>query len=117
VVDANNKLVAFALVMPSFSKALQKAKGTLFPFGLFYLLQAKKQAKDVIFYLIGVDPAYQNKGIHAILFDQYTKTFSEKGIVNCIRTPELTNNTAIQKIWKNFNPIPHKRRSTYKKML
>jgi len=117
VVDANNKLVAFALVMPSFSKALQKAKGTLFPFGLFHLLQAKKQAKDVIFYLIGVDPAYQNKGIHAILFDQYTKTFSEKGIVNCIRTPELTNNTAIQKIWKNFNPIPHKRRSTYKKML
>lgn len=117
VVDANNKLVAFALVMPSFSKALQKANGTLFPFGLFYLLQAKKQAKDVIFYLIGVDPAYQNKGIHAILFDQYAKTFSEKGIVNCIRTPELANNTAIQKIWKNVGPITHKKRSTYKKIL
>tara|TARA_B110000090_G_scaffold178742_1_gene202643 strand:- start:367 stop:1227 length:861 start_codon:yes stop_codon:yes gene_type:complete len=117
VVDANHKLVAFAIVMPSFSEALQKAKGALFPFGLFHLLNARKHANEVTFYLIGVDPAYQKKGIHAILFDQYNKTFTNKGIVNCIRTPELADNEAIRKIWKNFDPITHKRRSTYKKML
>ena len=117
VVDPNHKLIAFAIVMPSFSEALQKAKGTLFPFGLFHLLHARKKAKDVVFYLIGVDPAYQNKGVHAILFDQCTKTFAKKRIVNCIRTPELADNDAIQKIWKNFDPTRHKRRSTYKKML
>ena len=117
VVDAQNKLVAFAIVMPSFSEALQKGKGKLFPFGLFHLLRARKHAKDVTFYLIGVDPAYQNKGVHAIIFDQYTKTFAKKGIVNCIRTPELEDNEAIKKIWENFEPITHKRRRTYKKML
>ena len=42
VVDANNKLVAFALVMPSFSKALQKANGTLFPFWTVLLAAGKK---------------------------------------------------------------------------
>jgi len=114
VVDKNHKLVAFAIVMPSFSKALQKAKGKLFPFGLFYLLHARKKAKDVIFYLIGVHPDYQNKGVHAIIFDQYAKTFTEKGIDNCIRTPELADNEAIKKIWLDFNPITHKKRSTYR---
>jgi hypothetical protein len=65
--------------------------------------------------LIGVHPKYQNKGVHAIIFDMYTKTFAEKGIVNCIRTPELADNEAIKKIWADFNPVTHKRRRTYRK--
>ncbi len=117
VVDAQNELVAFAIVMPSFSKALQKAKGRLFPTGIFHLLKAKKQSKDVIFYLIGIHPDYQNKGVTAIIFNEYHKTFSERGIVNCIRTPELEENTAIRQMWKHFDPIIHKRRRTYKKEL
>ena len=117
VVDKNHKLVAFAIVMPSFSEALQKAKGKLFPFGIFHLLKARKHAKDVTFYLIGVHPEYQNKGVTAILFDQFTKTFTPKGIENCIRTPELEENEAINKIWKNFDPITHKRRRTYRKSI
>ncbi len=114
VVDKDDKLVAFAIVMPSFSTALQKAKGTLFPFGIFHLLNARKNSKDVTFYLIGVDPEYQNKGVIAIIFKQYCDTFSAKGIENCIRTPELEDNSAIHQIWKDFNPTTHKRRRTYK---
>ncbi len=114
VVDEKHKVVAFAIVMPSFSEALQKAKGTLFPFGLFHLLKARKHSKDVTFYLIGVHPEYQNKGVHAIIFDQYTKTFAPLGIENCIRTPELEDNDAIQKLWENFSPETHKRRRTYR---
>jgi hypothetical protein len=115
VMDENNKLVAFAIVMPSFSTALQKARGRLFPLGMLRLLKARKHAKDVTFYLIGVHPDYQNKGVTAIIFDQYTKTFSKKGIVNCIRTPELEENESIKKIWADFNPVTHKRRRTYRK--
>lgn len=114
VVDENNKLVAFAIVMPSFSKALQKANGKLFPFGIFHLLSARKNSKDVTFYLIGVDPKYQNKGVTAIIFEQFHGVFLKKGIQNCIRTPELEDNQAIHQIWKDFNPTVHKRRRTYK---
>ncbi|WP_136465310.1 GTP cyclohydrolase [Flagellimonas onchidii] len=117
VVDSNDELVAFAIVMPSFSKALQKAKGKLFPFGVFHLLKAKKQSKDVIFYLIGIRPDFQNKGVTAIIFNEYHNTFTEKGIVNCIRTPELEENTAIRQMWKHFDPVTHKRRRTYRKDL
>lgn len=114
VADKNDNLIAFAIVMPSFSEALQKAKGKLFPFGLFHLLNARKNSKDVLFYLIGVDPAYQNKGITAIIFEEYHKTFKEKDIQNCIRTPELADNDAIRKLWKDFDPKIIKRRKTYK---
>ncbi|MEM8999643.1 MAG: GTP cyclohydrolase [Bacteroidota bacterium] len=117
VADKNDALVAFAIVMPSFSKALQKAKGKLFPFGIFHLLRAKKNSKDVIFYLIGIHPEYQNKGVTAIIFNEYYKTFAEKGIVNCIRTPELEENTAIRQMWKHFDPKTYKRRRTYRKNL
>ena len=114
VADKDDNLIAFAIVMPSFSKALQKANGKLFPFGLYHLLNARKNSKDMLFYLIGVDPAYQNKVITAIIFHEYYKAFKAKGIQNCIRTPELADNEAIRKIWKEFNPEIFKRRKTYK---
>ena len=117
VEDKDGNLVAFAIVMPSFSIALQKAKGKLFPFGLFHLLNARKNSKDVTFYLIGVHPEYQNKGVHAIIFKEYHTTFTEKGIQNCIRTPELADNQAIHLLWKNFDPKIVCRRKTFRKEL
>jgi GNAT superfamily N-acetyltransferase len=117
VVDKNNKIVAFSIVMPSFSEALQKIKGKLFPLGFYHLLKAKKQSKEVLFYLIGVQPEYQNKGVTAIIFNEYYETFTELGIERCIRTPELADNLAIQNLWKHFDPVIFKRRCTYMKNL
>jgi len=117
ILDKNDTLIAFGIVMPSFSTALQKAKGKLFPFGLYHLLQAKKNSKDVIFYLIGVLPEYQNKGVTAVMFNEYYKTFSKKGVNSCFRTPELEENVAIKQIWKHFGPEVYKRRRTYRKNL
>lgn len=115
VLDANDKLIGFAIVMPRFALALQKAKGKLFPFGFSHILKAKKNSKDVIFYLIGIHPDYQNKGVHAVIFNEYYDTFKKKGIETCYRTPELADNIAIHQIWKNFDPKTHKRRATFKK--
>ncbi|MGV6845194.1 MAG: GTP cyclohydrolase [Lutibacter sp.] len=117
VLDENNKIIAFGITMPSFSKALQKAKGKLLPFGIFHLLKAKRNIDDIIFYLIGVDPKYQNKGVTAVIFEEFYKTFKSFKIKNCIRTPELETNTAIASIWKHFNTVVYKKRCTYRKSL
>lgn len=117
VVDKDDELVGFAIVMPAFAKALQKAKGKLFPFGFKHILHAKKNSKDVIFYLIGIHPEYQNKGVHAVIFNEYYNTFTEKGIQTCFRTPELEDNEAIHKIWKHFSPEVYRRRRTFRKNL
>ena len=115
VVDSKNELIGFAIVMPSFAKAIQKAKGKLFPFGFAHILRAKKYGKDAVFYLIGVRPDYQNKGVHAIIFNEYHELFIEKGIKMCYRTPELENNEAARKIWRHFASEAYRKRKTFKK--
>ena len=113
IVDKEDKMVAFAIVMPGFSDALKKANGKLFPFGFYHLLKAKKHSKEVVFYLIGITQEYQSKGVTAIIFDEYYKICQAKGIETCVRTPELEENHAIHNLWKHFNSKITKRRRTY----
>lgn len=117
VVDEENKLVAFAITMPSFSKALQKAKGKLLPFGFMHLLRAKKKNNRAAFYLIGIHPRLQGKGVTAMMFRNVTQNFMEKGITLCETNPELEDNIAVQALWKDYDPILHKRRRIYRKDL
>jgi hypothetical protein len=117
IIDKNGKLITFSITMPSFAKAMQKANGKLFPTGFLHLLKAKKHSKSVVFFLIGVLPEYQKKGVTAIVFDEFFKTYKEKGIIKTISTPELEENKDIQLIWKNFKPVVYKKRSTYKKAI
>ena len=115
VLDKDDKLVGFGIVTPSYAKALQKMNGKLFPFGFRHIMRAKKHSKTVTFYLIGVLPEYQNKGVTAIIFEEFHQTFTAKGIELCVRGPELEDNIAIQQLWKNFKPVVNKRRCTFKK--
>ena len=117
VFDKDHNMVAFAVVMPVFAEALQKMKGQLFPFGFRHILKVKKQPKNVMFYLIGVDPKYQNKGVHAIIFDAYHKEFKLQDIQTCYRSAELEDNLKIQRVWKHFNPTVFRKRKTFKKIL
>jgi hypothetical protein len=117
ILDKNDKMVAFSIVMPGFSEALQKANGRLFPFGFYHLLKAKKHSKEVLFYLIGIEQEYLNKGLTAIIFREYYNVFKEKGIEICNRTPELEENNAIHNLWKNFNSHIDRKRRTYRKDL
>lgn len=115
IFDENDKMIAFGIIMPSFAKALQKAKGKLFPFGIFHLLKARKNPEVVTSYLIGVDEDYQNKGVTAIIFDEFMHSMTAFKVKEMRRTPELEENTAIHQIWKNFDQKTHKRRRTYRK--
>ncbi len=117
IMDKDDNMVAFTIVMPDFADALRKANGKLFPFGFLHLLKAKKHSDNVVFYLIGIDPAYQNKGVTAIIFDEFYKVFTKNKIDKCIRTPELEDNYAMHNLWKHFNPVVNKRRRTYRKDL
>ena len=117
IIDEKNKLVAFSVVMPSFSKALKKANGRLFPFGWYYLLLAQKKNDTAAFYLIGIDPKYQGKGVTALIFQEMGDLFARKGINQTETNPELKENTAVQQLWKDYDPVQHKERSTFRKYL
>lgn len=113
--DGDGKLCAFAIVMPSYAKALQKSKGKLFPMGWYHLLQAQKKNDTAEFVLIGVHPKYQRKGVTAIIFKEMFETFKKYNIKHLETNPELEGNQSVQTLWADYNPIVHKKRKTFKK--
>ena len=111
--DKYGSLISFAITMPSYSKALQKAKGKLLPFGWWYLLNAGKKNDRANFYLIGIHPQYQKRGVTAIIFKEIYETFKKKGVKFLETNPELEENASIQALWQDYHPTNHKRRRTY----
>ena len=117
IVDSDQDLIAFAITMPSFSKALKKMNGKILPWGFFHLFKARYFNNRASFYLIGVRPDYQNKGITAIIFNEMQKTFNKHGVTIVETNPELVENNAIQKLWRNYEHSQHKRRVTFTKSI
>mgnify|MGYP003133658623 CR=1 FL=1 len=115
--EEDGTLIAFSIVMPSFSEALKKANGRLFPTGWFHILQAQRKNDTAAFYLIGIDPEYQGKGVTAIIFEEMQHLFNAKGIKTVETNPELKENKAVQQLWKDYDPVQHKERSTFRKSL
>lgn len=110
-------LVAFAIAMPSLSTALRKAKGRLFPFGIFYLYRAFKKNDVADLFLIAVRPDLQNKAVSAmLLYDMCEKLIRNK-IVKAITHPMLEENGNVLNIWKNFEKKAVRKRRCYFKQL
>ena len=115
IVDENDEMIGFTITMPSFTAALKKINGKMFPFGLFHLWRAQRKNNRAAFYLIGIKESYQNKGVTAIIFQEIQDMFNRRGITAVETNPELEENKAIQALWKNYQHELHKRRRTYRK--
>ena len=113
VVDDKNELVAFAVTMPSYSEALQKSKGKLFPFGWYHFLQAEKKNNRANFYLIGIEPKFQRRGVTSIIMKEIFHRFHKMGIKFAETNPELEENISVQLLWQEYNPVQHKKRQTF----
>jgi len=117
VVDENDDVVALGIAMPSFTKALQKAKGRLFPFGWYYMLRAISKNDLVDLYLMAVHPDYQNKGVNSIMFADIMPNAAKNGYRFAESNPELETNTRMSSQWGSFEYINHKKRRVYLKNL
>lgn len=113
VVDEKDNVVAFGITMPSFTKALQKAKGRLFPFGWFYLLRALKKNDLLDLCLMAVHPKYQSKGVNSIVFADIMRNTVKRGFKFAESNPELETNIRMSSQWKNWITENHKRRRVY----
>ncbi len=116
--ETDNRVVGFGISLPSLSRALQKAKGKLLPFGWIHLLRALKSKPKVIdLYLTGVLPEYQNKGVNALLFNDLIPIYRKLGVVYAESNIELETNTAVQAQWEYFKREHHKTRRAYVKSI
>lgn len=117
VVNENDELIALGIAMPSFTKALQKAKGKLLPFGWLYMLQALNKNDLIDLYLMSVHPDYQGKGVNAIVFAEMMPNAAKNGYKFAETNPELETNTKMSSQWDNFEHVNHKKRRVFIKEL
>ncbi|MRR09159.1 hypothetical protein EG831_03540 [bacterium] len=113
VLDRNDKVAAFVIGMPSLSRALQKARGRLFPFGFIHILLAMRKPRYIDLYLGAVRPDLQGTGTDALLMTELNRSVIAAGIVSVETNIELEDNVAVQNHWKYYDARQHKRRRCY----
>lgn len=67
LVNQQNEVVAFVIGMSHIGDGIRKAKGHLFPFGIFQIFRAARKSKQLNLLLGGIDPAYRGKGLDAMM--------------------------------------------------
>lgn len=118
VTDADDRLVAIGISIQSFSEALQKSRGKLFPLGWIHLLKALRGKSDAVdLLLIAVKPEYQNKGVNALLFADLIPYYNKYGFKHAESNPELEENSKVQDQWSYFDTRQHRRRRSFRKEL
>lgn len=118
VTDSDDKLVGVGISMPSMSRALQKSKGKMLPWGWLHLLKGLKGKNDrVDLLLVAVHPDYQNKGVNALLFQDLIPYYIKNGYKYAESNPELESNAKVQSQWEYFVTRQHRRRRSFVKKL
>lgn len=117
ILDENNKMVAFAIVMPSLSKALQKSQGKIFPIGWVHLLKGLKFNNLGDLYLIAVKSEYRGRGLNAAIMHRVNVALNKHGITKVETNANLEDNINVQAQWKYFEKRQHKRRRCFIKHL
>lgn len=117
IADENENLVGLGISLTSYSQALRKSKGRLFPFGWIHFLKPlfERNPKHLDFLLMAIKPEYQNKGVNAMIINDLLPRYLEMGIIDVESNPELEMNDKIQAQWDAFDKVQHKRRRAYKK--
>lgn len=118
IINKERKLVGVGISMPSMSRALQKSKGKMLPFGWYHLLKGLKGVNDrVDLMLVAVAPEYQNKGANALLFQDLIPQFIKYGYRYAESNPEMETNAKVQSQWEYFTRRQHRRRRSFYKNL
>lgn len=115
--DANGRIIGLLIAMPTLTKAFQKARGHLFPFGFIHILKAMKKTDEVDIYLAASSPDYANSGLISLIIVDFLKSLQENGIKWAETSMNLETNQQVLSFWKEFRHRQHKRRRCFKKNL
>ena len=114
------EVIGMGICITSLSRAIQKAKAKLFPFGWYHMAKAlwfnrHPQILDML--LVGVLPEYQERGANALIFADMIPEAIKDGYLWAETHHQLEDNIPSQTQWKNLDCQIHKRRAAFGKDL
>ncbi|MBE6578088.1 MAG: hypothetical protein E7653_08150 [Ruminococcaceae bacterium] len=113
ICDENERVVSFALCIPSIGEALQKSGGRLTPSAIQKVLKAVKKPRTVDLGLVAILPEYQSAGINAVMLWKMTEYLESGEIAHFETNLNLETNVQVMAQWKYFDSEQHKRRRSY----
>lgn len=101
LLDEDDEVAGFGISTPCLSKAMQKAKGSLFPFGWIHALRARNNFETIDLMINGAAPKWQKTGIssvyHTLLAEKYKACGAKWGVAN----PQIETNLAVN-VWDRY---------------
>jgi hypothetical protein len=118
LVMKENQPVGFLLAYPDISRALQKTRGRLFPFGWFTLFLELRRTDWININGAGLLPEYRGSGGTAILYSEMFKSVTENPRYRHAEVVQVgVENANMQREMENFGIDFYKRHRTYYKEL
>jgi len=117
VVNTQNEVVAFVIGMSHIGDGIQKAKGYLFPFGIFKILAAGKKSNQLNLLLGGIHPDYRGKGLDVMMGVKMMQSATEQGKTIIDSHLELETNIKVRREMEKMGGVVYKRFRVFGKEL
>jgi hypothetical protein len=118
LVMKNDKAVGFLLAYPDISRALQKTRGRLFPFGWLILLLELRRTDWININGAALLPEYRGSGGTAILYSEMFKSVTENPRYKHAELVQIgVENENMQREMVNFGVDFYKRHCTFRRCL
>lgn len=115
VLTPDDEVAAFAICIPSLSKAMRKCHGRLFPFGWYHLLKALHKNTELDALMVAAMPKYQGTGAIVMLVQNLYESVQKFGIKTMYMNPQLEENFKVQTAFDCLEPEEFMRRRCYVK--
>jgi hypothetical protein len=117
VITFEKKVIGFIIGLPSLTKGIQKAKGRLFPFGIFHILRSMRTATKLDLMLGAIKPEFQKNGLDLFLSVSIIETAKKLNYSMVDTHLVLEENFPMKAEINRFGAKEVKRFRIYKKMI
>jgi len=115
--NPEGEVIGTVIAMSDLGKGIQKAKGRLFPFGLFHILTAGKKSNQLNLMLGAVDPRYQGRGLEVLMGTKLIASAKAEGKTVMDSHLELEYNTRVRAEMERMGGVVYKKYRLYEKEL
>jgi len=118
VVEKNNEIVGFLIVVPNLNQVFKLIKnGKLFPFGIFKFLLKKNSVDSARIMIFGIFDEYKGMGIDMALYHHLKKALQKRKIVKAEACYVLESNQRMNSILQKLSEGIGKKYRIYEKRI
>ncbi|MFN2145150.1 MAG: hypothetical protein ACK2T7_07335 [Anaerolineales bacterium] len=113
IIIHGDEVVGFLFSFKDISKALQRSKGRMFPFGILYILWELNHTEWISFNGTGILPKFQGIGGNALMYSEMAKSMDEYPFVHGDMPQVAETTKEMRADLENLGGVPYKNHRVY----